>query len=241
LNPEGVVGGLEGLQTWVSRAWYEAVGSGDDKHLRAGTSVEQVRSWRGVASYTSKYIAKQQGQFVNVATGEQLRIGRWWGVWNADRWPISTTTSGRVDFLHAVRVRRVLRRLSRRQRELAARARAKRQADEMRKRQRKSGRAPGPVKVRRVRSITSHVMAPVCTVSFFVDPAIVRRLLGADLSPPGESRTGSVGGRGCPPRTTREAESREACIRAECLGRSASGVTVRVPRRPRRQSPPARP
>lgn len=58
---------------WVSRVWYEVVGSGDERHLRAGTRVERARSWKGVVAYVAKYMGKEvEGE------GE----GRWWGVVN---------------------------------------------------------------------------------------------------------------------------------------------------------------
>lgn len=58
-------------------AWYEVVGSGDERHLRAGTSVEPVRSSNGVMYYTSKYIAKADNYILP-------GWGRYWGVVNRD-------------------------------------------------------------------------------------------------------------------------------------------------------------
>lgn len=46
------------LLCFASTAWYEVVGSGDEKHLQAGTRVERIRSWRGVRSYAAKYLGK---------------------------------------------------------------------------------------------------------------------------------------------------------------------------------------
>jgi len=60
-------------QKWVSRTWFEVVGSGDDRHLAAGTEVATVRTWRGAAFYVSKYLGKVC-QFGTVETG------RMWGV-----------------------------------------------------------------------------------------------------------------------------------------------------------------
>lgn len=64
------------MYEWLSRSWYEVVGSGDPRHLRSGTRVEKVHSWRGVLSYAAKYMGKL----------EQLQgpesPGRFWGVWN---------------------------------------------------------------------------------------------------------------------------------------------------------------
>lgn len=57
---------------WLSRAWFEVVGSGDLRHLAAGTQVQRVQSWRGVLYYVGKYMAKTAA--VSFATG------RVWGV-----------------------------------------------------------------------------------------------------------------------------------------------------------------
>ena len=48
------------LLYWLAGAWYEVVGSKDDRHLKAGTRVELVRSVRGVLNYTAKYICKSE-------------------------------------------------------------------------------------------------------------------------------------------------------------------------------------
>lgn len=65
------------LREWIPQNWYEVVGSGDEKHLAAGTRVERVRSSRGVLFYTSKYICKSDSY---VMAG----WGRYWGVVNRD-------------------------------------------------------------------------------------------------------------------------------------------------------------
>lgn len=74
------------LRAWVSLAWYQVVGSGDERHLRAGTQVKAVESWRGVRSYSAKYIGKAQTKAEQLAEG-WLYPGRWWGVYNADALP----------------------------------------------------------------------------------------------------------------------------------------------------------
>src|SRR5690606_25589838 len=65
------------LLVWLSAAWYAIVDSGDVKHLVAGTQVQRVRSWRGVKSYASKYLA-QPGGFPGGAGWQN--VGRVWGV-----------------------------------------------------------------------------------------------------------------------------------------------------------------
>ena len=67
--------------SWVRRAWFEVVGSGNIDHFTAGTRVEPIHSRRGVMSYTSKYIAKQDEAIVPVG------CGRMWGAINRDAIP----------------------------------------------------------------------------------------------------------------------------------------------------------
>jgi len=44
---------------WLSRAWYQIVGSDDPRHLRAGTQVQRCKSTRKAhQSYAAKYVAK---------------------------------------------------------------------------------------------------------------------------------------------------------------------------------------
>lgn len=58
----------------VARWWYEIVGSGDPRHLAAGTQVKRVKSYAQARSYTEKYLGKVEQ---NAGEGEQL--GRVWG------------------------------------------------------------------------------------------------------------------------------------------------------------------
>lgn len=59
---------------WLSRAWYEIAGDGDERNLRAGTQVVRADSPRKALSYAAKYCAK----ISTGATGEHS--GRFWGV-----------------------------------------------------------------------------------------------------------------------------------------------------------------
>lgn len=63
---------------WLSRSWYEIVGSGDPKHLAAGTNVQLARSHRGVVAYAAKYTAKRN----ELPADWQDGVGRYWGVFN---------------------------------------------------------------------------------------------------------------------------------------------------------------
>lgn len=59
---------------WLARAWFQVVDSGDPLHLKAGTRVEFIRSWKGVMHYASKYVAKVVG------LPDGCDPGRFWGV-----------------------------------------------------------------------------------------------------------------------------------------------------------------
>jgi hypothetical protein len=65
-------------KAWLSHMWYEVVGSGDPKHLEAGTNVQLAKSHKGVVSYAAKYTAKRQ----ELPADWQEGVGRWWGVCN---------------------------------------------------------------------------------------------------------------------------------------------------------------
>lgn len=71
------------VQAWISRTWYEVVGSGDERHLEAGTRYEVIRTWRGVMSYASKYLGKESCD----DSGGEWHVGRWWGVTGRARIP----------------------------------------------------------------------------------------------------------------------------------------------------------
>lgn len=73
------------LLAWSAGAWFDIVGSQDEKHLNHGAKVEQIRSWRGVQSYASKYLGKLQTEDEEK---EAWRYpGRWWGVYGRERIP----------------------------------------------------------------------------------------------------------------------------------------------------------
>ena len=60
----------------LSKEWYRIVGSGDPKHLRAGTRVERIK--RSAISYVAKYAQKNEQK--QVPEGFQ-NVGRFWGTW----------------------------------------------------------------------------------------------------------------------------------------------------------------
>jgi len=60
---------------WIKEFWYKAVGSGLQKHRRAGTQVKSIDKQTDLVFYMSKYVAKPPGK----APDGQGSTGRWWG------------------------------------------------------------------------------------------------------------------------------------------------------------------
>lgn len=75
------------------------------KHLAAGTKVESIRSFRGVASYASKYLSKADGY----SLGEDA--GRVWGVFNKDALPLAEAVTVKLSTAQVVAVVRWVKRL----------------------------------------------------------------------------------------------------------------------------------
>lgn len=67
---------LSQLREDVSARWYAAVGSEDERHLRAGTRCERIRKPGGGARYAVKYAAKMRQK--RLPEG-YVNPGRWWG------------------------------------------------------------------------------------------------------------------------------------------------------------------
>lgn len=87
---------LKKFRGWVSWAWFQIVGSGDDRHLRAGTNVKAIYNAQGIKRYISKYVAKaaKVAEIVDLDTGEIVPafpdgVGRLWGVWGKENLPLS--------------------------------------------------------------------------------------------------------------------------------------------------------
>lgn len=99
----GVVN-LRRFQQWLSLAWYEVVGSGDPRHLRAGTRVEVLRSHRGAMAYAAKYMTKL------IEGGGWDEPGRYWGIINRDAIPWGEVLIADISTAFAHRLKRWLRR-----------------------------------------------------------------------------------------------------------------------------------
>lgn len=60
----------------VTARWYDAVGSGDARHYRAGTRVERIRKADGAKRYAVKYAMKMKQKTV---PKNYQNVGRFWG------------------------------------------------------------------------------------------------------------------------------------------------------------------
>lgn len=103
--------GSDSRRTWLSRAWFECVGSGDERHLRAGTGIDWGESTRFVSPVSvAVYFARHGGAKAYqkrppefwVRQGESYR---WWGYWGLR--PL--TIQVRIDDRVAVEVKRLMR------------------------------------------------------------------------------------------------------------------------------------
>jgi len=105
--PAERVGLVRALRKWTAQAWYEVVKSGDVRHLKAGTQVDRVRTWRGVVSYCGKYLGKEVAAPCDPETGEVWSTGRIWGVWRREMLPIEMQEK-LITYQQAYRMRRII-------------------------------------------------------------------------------------------------------------------------------------
>jgi hypothetical protein len=103
------------LRAFVAQNWYEAVGTGDPKHLAAGTQVAKVHSRRGIMSYASKAVGSvMSAELGKMCQAQGVSAGRWWGcvlIENFERW-LSDVTEYILEEVEAVRLVRAFRRLA---------------------------------------------------------------------------------------------------------------------------------
>lgn len=107
----------ESLRGFVPSAWYSIAGRGDVQHLYFHQGlygnqhcVNQVRSWRGVWSYASKYL----GKTFEVAGWDEVHTGRFWGYVNKDKIPFGVLCEYEYPAKKVFHVMRYQRRFSKR-------------------------------------------------------------------------------------------------------------------------------
>lgn len=97
------------FRQWVKATWFVVVGSGDERHYRAGTQCDRVGSRRGATYYVSKYAAKASELPVDPETGELLEVGRWWGKFG--ELPTAPALMVEIDLTQAIDLRRLVAKL----------------------------------------------------------------------------------------------------------------------------------
>jgi len=67
---------VKAVQDWISKTWFRIVGSGDKKHLRAGSSWEVIEHEEGALRYGAAHAAKPHQKEVPKGFDD---VGRFWG------------------------------------------------------------------------------------------------------------------------------------------------------------------
>jgi hypothetical protein len=97
---------LTEFQFWISRAWFEVVGSGDARHFRAGTNVKKVEGdFRKTAFYLSSYVSKKEQVMPGNFTG------RYWGKLNGSALPVSPLVVDALSRNQAIAANRIVRKV----------------------------------------------------------------------------------------------------------------------------------
>ena len=103
LIPPKKLKGLSEFRKEIALHWYRIVGSGDEKHLRAGTEVSPIESAAGIIGYMSSYMAKEDQTLPNNFTG------RYWGYLNKQALPWAEERTIPLGKENAVKIRRIFR------------------------------------------------------------------------------------------------------------------------------------
>ncbi len=95
--------GQGGFKDWCLSTWSDVCASGDPLHALHGADVSPMRTWAGVRSYLSKYIAKVDD---GSREPDEL-VGRVWGVEDGSLL-IETPVSFTLGYKAAIRLRRTM-------------------------------------------------------------------------------------------------------------------------------------
>lgn len=94
---------------WLSKTWFEVVGSGDEKHLRAGTRVEGEITLEKVKWYIMKYQTKSRKGVKNEFF--DYEVGRYWGKIYRDQMQYADMDTRTVSETTFIQLRRLFRKL----------------------------------------------------------------------------------------------------------------------------------
>jgi hypothetical protein len=109
VNPKdqnGEVWGPDSFIRWVSRNWFDVVGSNQIRHYQAGTRVEKLKGVRGAYAYAAKrYVAKKEDM-----PEMEHKPGHCWGGIGHKNLPFGKREVREVSAKEAVQIRRFMRR-----------------------------------------------------------------------------------------------------------------------------------
>ncbi len=92
------------LRYWISRIWFDVVGSDDARHYRAGTRIEQLRSIQGAFRYDAQLYL---GKAVDAAS-LPAQPGRFWGVIGRRNLPRAAREGWRMSLRQAFQLPRII-------------------------------------------------------------------------------------------------------------------------------------
>jgi hypothetical protein len=95
---------LLGFRSWLAESWFQVVGSGDLKHLQAGTSAELLRSQFAMMRYCGGYVSKDDQTLVG------RTVGRYWGIVGRGNIPFGPAVETLLTVAESNLVRRTMRR-----------------------------------------------------------------------------------------------------------------------------------
>jgi hypothetical protein len=106
VDGNGDVWGADSFRRWVSRNWFDVVGSNQVRHFQAGTRVEKLKTVQGAFAYAAKrYLAKQEDM-----PEMEHKPGRFWGVIGRKNLPFGKKENRDVSAKEPVQLRRIMRR-----------------------------------------------------------------------------------------------------------------------------------
>jgi len=76
------------LRKELLQMWWEVCGKLSQDHLKAGVSLERLKSYRGAFWYASKYMTKNMEEMQEYDLDAQA-VGRWWGIKGKENLPFS--------------------------------------------------------------------------------------------------------------------------------------------------------
>lgn len=95
------------LSVWLSRQWFEIVGSGDVNHFRYGCDLRQPHAWEQVTGYLAKYMSKVEDE----GSLHPANHGRVWGIEGGKHLQIEGI-SFLLSVAEGVRIKRIMRKFA---------------------------------------------------------------------------------------------------------------------------------